>query len=143
MLLTSKEPEPSKRATSVPLSTTTHSVTKADSPVDDGGEDDNDEEQALHDRNQRSETGERILWQLGDASDDEDRPVADGAHRHVSRGMGLSQDGKKGHEESALLMQDEEIRQHRRSNSSDATLGANDETREADSEFGPWKDFRS
>lgn len=148
VLLTSKKPERSKRAGSVPLSTTPHSTTKVDSPVDDAREGNDGEEQALHGRSEGRETGGRMLWQLGDASDDEDGPVSDGAHRHASRGMDPSKDGKECHEESALLMQGGETCQHRRSDSSDATLDANDETRKGafhdDSrEFEQWKDYRS
>ncbi|KIM69251.1 hypothetical protein SCLCIDRAFT_1208675 [Scleroderma citrinum Foug A] len=145
VLLTSKKPERSKRASSVPLSTTP--TTKLDSPMDDAREGDDGEEQALHGRSEGREAGERTLWQLGDASDDEDGPVSDGAHRHASREMGPSRDGKECHEESASLMQGGEACQHRRSDSSDATLDANGETYEGafhDSrEFGQWKDYRS
>ncbi|KAL4074114.1 hypothetical protein V8B97DRAFT_1932114 [Scleroderma yunnanense] len=145
VLLTSKKPEKSKRASgSVPLSATfsrgnTRSTTKADNDADDAREGDDDEEQALQGQNEGREGGERALWQLGDASDDEDGP-----DRHASRGMDVPQDdGREGREESALLMRDEVARQHRRSNSSDATLSADDETREGvfhdDShKFGQW-----
>ncbi|KAG6334250.1 hypothetical protein ID866_4841 [Astraeus odoratus] len=152
VLLTSKKPEQSHRAsTAPPLPTTfsrggTHSTVKLGSRTDDPREDNDDEEQALRGSTDR-DPGERALWQLGDMSDDEDGLTSGRPHQQAPQGMDRStSDIRSGEEENSLLMQEEEAPQHRRSDSSDATLGPTDEhgeavLRDGARTFTQWKDY--
>ncbi|KAH9858568.1 hypothetical protein C2E23DRAFT_864468 [Lenzites betulinus] len=118
-----------------------------------------DEEEALHD----IEDGEQdeVLWQLGEASDDEDnvrprsprptspRPrVSPRLQRRASGlklGLGSGRNRQRGEGEQESMLADheaeEEDAEHRESTSSDATLARPDTTALLDDDgFGPWKD---
>ena len=97
-----------------------------------------DEEEGLRDDDDDDAVGEDpVVWQLGEASDDEDEPPTTA----VSPRKGLSHTAKSGEpiseERVHMLAEDEaehEGSKHRESTSSDATLARP----EAEEEFGEW-----
>ncbi|OJT09387.1 hypothetical protein TRAPUB_14135 [Trametes pubescens] len=117
-----------------------------------------DEEEALRDLEEGEQ--EEVVWQLGDASDDEDEdgrrsprptsPRPQGSPRLQRRasgkklGMGSGQPRQRGEGEYESMMAsheaDEEETGHRESTSSDATLARPDTAPFVDDDgFGPWK----
>lgn len=109
---------------------------------------DDDEGQALRMLEEEGEPEAQELWNLGDASDDEDSPVSDArTNKHAPRGVNSSgPSGVTEQEEGSRLIRDEENddeHRHRRSISSDATLTRNDAIDQDafhDDEFGEWND---
>ncbi|KIJ18909.1 hypothetical protein PAXINDRAFT_166840 [Paxillus involutus ATCC 200175] len=145
VLLTHKKPERSHHGpANTPLSGTLRrqSTTKVNEDGDD------DEGQALRMLEEEGEPEAQELWNLGDASDDEDSPVSDArTNKHAPRGVNSSgPSGVTEQEEGSRLIRDEENddeHRHRRSISSDATLTRNDAIDQDafhDDEFGEWND---
>ncbi|KAK7675965.1 hypothetical protein QCA50_021078 [Cerrena zonata] len=90
---------------------------------------DPEEGEALHDRD--LEGGDEVLWQVGDASDDEDEDF-------VPRNQGLSEADGRGERQRILADQEDDEPLARASTSSDATL-TRPEAEGSGDEFGNWK----
>lgn len=113
VLLTSKKPERSSQASgNAPSFTTisrdgTRSLSTANHRTTDEREDE-DERQALQGQGTQAEG--QVLWQLGDASDDEGDPVSGSVKRRNGSSINAFtvDSPRTAHEESALLIQDEE-----------------------------------
>ncbi|KAH7888575.1 hypothetical protein F5I97DRAFT_1853773 [Phlebopus sp. FC_14] len=150
VLLTHKKPEKSIRASGNPTLSGTSPrqgsrlTTRGNEEVNDDEEEYDNEERALR-RPEEEDLENEVLWQVGDASDDEDSPPASHSKQNIARGVGGSGlHGLTGREEGVRLIQDEDNEEehgHRRSISSDATLAHNDTADQDalhDEEFGEW-----
>lgn len=103
-----------------------------------------DEEEGLRDDDDDEVVGEDpVVWQLGEASDDEDEPPTTAVsprkglvHTPKSAGAPVSE------ERAHMLAEEDEAEhdeEHRESTSSDATLARPD----ADEEFGDWNQSKT
>ncbi|KAF9222540.1 hypothetical protein BS17DRAFT_783009 [Gyrodon lividus] len=147
VLLTHKKPERSQHSpgnTSLSGTSSQRKAIRSTTRVD--KDDDDDEGRALRVQ-EEGEPEAHELWQLGDASDDEEGPVSGArARRHTPAGVNRSgASGVTAQEEGSRLIRDEENdddeHRHRRSISSDATLARNDASDQDvyhDDEFGEW-----
>lgn len=138
VLLTHKKPERSQNNIVLSRTQGARSTMK-----DDKNGDEEDEVQALR-VPEEGESSTHEHWQLGDMSDDEDGVTTDTIGKSASRGAnGCADSGVEGGEEGRRLIEEEERTRHRRSTSSDATLGRNDGYEEdayLDDEFGEWNE---
>ncbi|KAG9316364.1 hypothetical protein JVU11DRAFT_2397 [Chiua virens] len=141
VLLTHKKPERSQGNITLPRTPGARSTTLKD------GKDGDEEAQALR-APEEGESAAQEIWQLGDISDTEE-DSADIVGKPVSRGVnGSANNNVEGREEGRRLIEDgedEDRTQHRRSSSSEATLGRNDSHDQKgyhDDEFGEWNEGR-
>ncbi|KZT26776.1 hypothetical protein NEOLEDRAFT_1177356 [Neolentinus lepideus HHB14362 ss-1] len=129
VLLTHKKPEPKRpagatRLSSIPSGRRTVKKAKGDAEEEEGLRPEGDVE------------NQEVVWQVGDASDDEDEPEHEAPPRPLPSGSRVSD------EVAALMNADEEhgeereihVQTHRRSTSSDVTLARDT----GDEEFGEW-----
>ncbi|EGN99783.1 hypothetical protein SERLA73DRAFT_179994 [Serpula lacrymans var. lacrymans S7.3] len=161
VLLTHKKPERSNRTSggpvlaSVPARKKAKAVTKADRKAghdeeNEDDDDDDDEGRALR-SGEEGETDEQgDLWQVGDASDDEEDSHPMRSQTHLPRGVTGTSSSRTG-EEGLNLIQSNDADSHgdhelRRSTSSDATItrhhasGSREAFRDDPDEFGDWND---
>lgn len=93
-----------------------------------------EEDAALHDRD-LEQGGDEVLWQVGDASDDEDDSF-------VPRNQGLSEAHGEGERQRILAAEEDDEPPARGSTSSDATL-TRPEAEGSGDELGKWGSSRS
>ncbi|KAI0682982.1 hypothetical protein BC835DRAFT_1397425 [Cytidiella melzeri] len=142
VLLTNKKPEPSLHGEAgsgaqTSISPRTHRRAR------NKGAKANDEEEGLRDDDDEVLGEDPVLWQLGDASDDEDGPVSALTSGSARRGLGVRPGEPVSDEREHMLVEHTEVLdqlEHRESTSSDATLGRAEPEAGGfvDDEFGDW-----